>query len=666
MYDPARDIFTSSDDPPPDAPAPADGSNGPPHPQPDAVRGSEKDEENVTQAKPKATPLTETASLEPDCIAHGPGPAKVPAQASSDQPATRHNGAASSGHSTPVAPVAHPADAIKVKRPHDIENPRAKRRRSMSPADTTYKSPVPMTADNLPRFTKKKAPTTPADRRQRTPPDRRSSGGRSRSPERHLDRKRRASRSPERHLDRRRWDRRSPIPPRSPSPLRRSPTPPPRSPPRKLKRPGGASRISVAEREAFRQRQLEREQEQKRSVLVEVAKRGVQDVVKQHYNAVPERGREWRKTDSRIRGLRSFNNWVKSTIIQKFSPNEDYKPDEATYGGDDGARKGLTILDIGCGKGGDLGKWQQAPQPVELYVGLDPADVSIDQARERYRQMRSGGGRGPRGAHGRPSKTFQAEFFVQDAFGEYLGTLPLIRDVGIDAGVGPGGATSSRWGGGGFDVVSMMFCMHYAFESEAKARGMLRNVAGCLKKGGRLLGVIPNSDMLTDKVVEFHERTQKEKEKEKEKETEQAGDSTHTNGTGAIDSAEKEEGEVEETLEWGNGIYRVRFPGNTPTDGIFRPPFGWKYSYFLEEAIEEIPEYVVPWEAFRALAEDYNLELQYRKPFMDVWREENDDPILGPLSERMNVRGRGKGPLMVSDEELEAASFYLAFCFYKV
>jgi hypothetical protein len=34
-------------------------------------------------------------------------------------------------------------------------------------------------------------------------------------------------------------------------------------------------------------------------------------------------------------------------------------------------------------------------------------------------------------------------------------------------------------------------------------------------------------------------------------------------------------------------IYRVQFPGATPEDGIFRPPFGWKYSYFLKEAVEE-------------------------------------------------------------------------------
>ena len=43
-----------------------------------------------------------------------------------------------------------------------------------------------------------------------------------------------------------------------------------------------------------------------------------------------------------------------------------------------------------------------------------------------------------------------------------------------------------------------------------------------------------------------------------------------------------------------------------------------------------------------------------------------DDEVLGPLSERMGVRERGRGPLLVSPEEMEAANFYSAFCFYKV
>ncbi|KAI1411074.1 guanine-N(7)-methyltransferase [Hypoxylon sp. FL1857] len=427
--------------------------------------------------------------------------------------------------------------------------------------------------------------------------------------------------------------------------------------PRKLKRPGRGARFSQAETSSIRQRQEQREREAAEAAATQAVldQRGINDVVRQHYNAVPERGRDWRKTDSRIKGLRSFNNWVKSTLIQKFSPDEDHEPGAHERGRDNREHE-LLVLDIGCGKGGDLGKWQQAPQKVALYVGLDPANVSIDQARERYRNMshRGGGGRGGRGGHrgGRHHHLFDARFYVKDCYGESIGDIDVVRQVGFD---------HSPMGRSGFDIVSMMFCMHYAFESEAKARMMLQNVSGALKKGGRFIGCIPNSDVIGERVVKFNEWLKKKKASDGTKEKEPAAKEE-----GEEEQEEGEAEEAEETAEWGNDLYRVRFPGKTPDDGIFRPPFGWKYSFFLDEAVEEVPEYVVPWPAFRAIAEDYNLELQYHQKFDEIWEAEKDDPILGPLSERMGVRGRGRGPLLVTPEEMEVASFYLAFCFYKV
>lgn len=442
---------------------------------------------------------------------------------------------------------------------------------------------------------------------------------------------------------------------------------------RKLKRPGQRARVTDAEREVIRQRALEREKhaQQQAATAEQHQRSAINDVVRAHYNAVPERGREWRKTDSQIKGLRSFNNWVKSCIVQKFSPDEDHSPGAMERGASSGNR--LLVLDIGCGKGGDLFKWQQAPQPVDLYVGLDPAEVSIEQARERYRSMssRGGGGRGGRGGHHRrPPRIFDARFHVKDCFAESIGDLDIVRQVGFSSEK----VSSSR----GFDVVSMMFCMHYAFESEQKARQMLKNVAGSLRKGGRFIGCIPNSDVISGKVAQFNEDMEKKK-KAKAAAAEAKASSSSPDGSaspadpesptkedGELEEGEEEEGEAEETVHWENSIYRVRFPGPTPADGIFRPPFGWKYNFFLSEAVEEVPEYVVPWEAFRALAEDYNLELQYHKPFGEVWETEKDDRELGPLSERMGVRDRHTGDLNVSKEEFDAASFYVAFCFYRV
>ncbi|MCJ1392896.1 mRNA cap guanine-N7 methyltransferase [Xylographa bjoerkii] len=537
---------------------------------------------------------------------------------------------ASAGAPAPEENPAHPSDPTPETKPTTKEDndtsPRQSRKRAASPSEPRPEVESGGGDHASPPPSRKRAasPSESAHKRTKLVPARRSPPPRRpRSPFS-------KNKLPAQHR-------------RSPPPRRRSPTPPPRSPPRERKRPGAASRIAAAEKEALRHRQIEREADQISSAQAAAATRGVHDVVRQHYNAVPQRGRDWRQTGSRIKGLRNYNNWVKSTLIQKFSPNEGF-----VHGGRDQG-KGLLVLDIGCGKGGDLGKWAKAPQGVELYVGIDPAEVSIEQARNRYAEMRGRGGRNAR--------VFQGEFYAKDGYGEWIGDIPLIREVGVDGSVGPGGGGSARWGGGGFDVVTMMFCMHYAFENEAKARGMLRNVAGALKKGGRLIGVIPNSDVLRNKVEAFH------KEKAARKTN---GELNGENKDDSPQAPKEGEGEDSAVPEWGNTIYRVRFPGKTPEDGIFRPPFGWKYSYFMEEAVEEVPEYVVPWEAFRALAEDYNLEMQYRKPFADIWKEEKDDPVLGPLSVRMQVRASNDGPLQLTDEELEAVSFYHAFCFYKV
>ena len=415
----------------------------------------------------------------------------------------------------------------------------------------------------------------------------------------------------------------------------------------------------------------------------------------------------------------------------------------------------LCVLDMACGKGGDLGKWDNAPLVPALYVGCDLADVSIEQARQRWGEtMRRKQGRN-RGAG--PTPPMHAEFYVQDTFGKSLANIPRIREVGFNPNAGPaGGIIQPGMMSGGFDVVSMMFALHYSYEEPELAKGMLRNVAGALKKGGRFIGVMPNSDVISATVKKLlqagskgqtpngkaHPAEVKEgKEGSEDGEVEEEDDwdperpsaeddddwdpekpseppPATTNG--AVDEDEEDDWDPEKPseqpssatiapaqpavdnttpaqpsvspatsnlppLEWGNSIYTVRFPRTQPLtklplpkDGIFRPPYGWRYHYQLEEAVD-VPEYVVPWEAFRALAEEYGLELMYRKGFKEVldeiWGEGADvgdgreARELAKLAERMNVlsrdRSAGRGGLLVGDEELEAAGFYHAFCFYK-
>lgn len=49
----------------------------------------------------------------------------------------------------------------------------------------------------------------------------------------------------------------------------------------------------------------------------------------------------------------------------------------------DTANAGLRVLDLACGKGGDLGKWAAHPDGVEKYVGSDIAFGSLVHLVER-------------------------------------------------------------------------------------------------------------------------------------------------------------------------------------------------------------------------------------------------------------------------------------------
>jgi mRNA (guanine-N7-)-methyltransferase len=187
------------------------------------------------------------------------------------------------------------------------------------------------------------------------------------------------------------------------------------------------------------------------------------------------------RLESPIIGLKNFNNWVKSVLITRFGHPALAK---SPITGPTGSRMRIArgkVLDLGCGKGGDMTKWSKANIKELIGVGqsgfsnqlihfldlsfLDIASVSIEQARKRHN--------GPRGPQ------FDATFAALDCYTQ-----------SISKAFSP--ATLSQL----FDVVSMQFCMHYAFETVQKARCMLDNVSRYLRPGGVFIGTIPNADLL--------------------------------------------------------------------------------------------------------------------------------------------------------------------------
>ncbi|KAJ7489906.1 mRNA capping enzyme-domain-containing protein [Mycena galericulata] len=303
------------------------------------------------------------------------------------------------------------------------------------------------------------------------------------------------------------------------------------------------------------------------------------------HNARPEVGLAQRET-SPIIGLKNFNNWVKSVLISRFAHPALAASKQVTRG-QRGTSRGK-VLDMGCGKGGDMNKWAKARAAEVLAV--DIAAVSVDQARSRWQQLR-----GP---------AFDATFAALDCY-----TEPLSKAFAPAKLATP------------FDVVSMQFCMHYAFESIQKARCMLENVTHWLRPGGVFIGTIPNADQLLQNLA------------------------------GVPPDAPD--------LTFGNDVYKIRFE-----DRVHTPLFGHKYWFYLQDAVENVPEYIVKWDNFVQMAAEYGLHPVYKEEFHDVFSENREHSEFGPLMVRMKVVD-ADGESAMDEDQWEAANIYIAFAFEK-
>ncbi|CAJ0566117.1 unnamed protein product, partial [Mesorhabditis spiculigera] len=175
--------------------------------------------------------------------------------------------------------------------------------------------------------------------------------------------------------------------------------------------------------------------------------------VSAHYNAVPQQKIEDRE-NSRIFYMRNMNNWLKAQLITDISQR---------------LKRARTprprVLDIACGKGGDLRKWQNAF--VSSAVFADVADVSIEQAKGRYDE-------GQERARGQGK--FPAQFIVADC------TKELLAEKYDDPTP--------------FDLVSCQFALHYSFISEQGARTFLTNCTERLRPGGYFIGTLPDANRI--------------------------------------------------------------------------------------------------------------------------------------------------------------------------
>ncbi|XP_066963498.1 mRNA cap guanine-N7 methyltransferase isoform X2 [Macrobrachium rosenbergii] len=178
------------------------------------------------------------------------------------------------------------------------------------------------------------------------------------------------------------------------------------------------------------------------------APEGHGSTVASFYNNLENKGLQERK-QSRIFFMRNSNNWIKSYIISHcLELIRDRQVDDYP----------IVALDLGCGKGGDLRKWQKGN--IRHLICADIAETSVEQCRERYEVTRN--------------KGFSAEFIVADCTKTRIKNLMKNPEKKID-------------------LVSCQFAFHYCFESLQQAETMIRNISENLKRGGYFCATLPNA-----------------------------------------------------------------------------------------------------------------------------------------------------------------------------
>jgi len=113
------------------------------------------------------------------------------------------------------------------------------------------------------------------------------------------------------------------------------------------------------------------------------------------------------------------------------------------------SKQGLRVLDVGCGFGGDLKKWSDCG--VNLFM-CEPNSEALREARKRANEM-----------------NLSVRFYDGD-----ISACPKQT----------------------FDIICFNFSIQYIFTSGKYFFDTLREIKRRLKKGGKLIGCVPNSDFI--------------------------------------------------------------------------------------------------------------------------------------------------------------------------
>jgi len=348
--------------------------------------------------------------------------------------------------------------------------------------------------------------------------------------------------------------------------------------------------------------------------------------------------------------MKCFNNWVKATQIAELDPNT------GTH------KQPLRVLDLACGKGGDLTKWTIHKRGMRNYVGIDVARGSLKDAAERARGMR------------KKNKLSKAVFSCADLGSDVPGRFKHSRSKKLqklltwsledEAPFESGDPEFNMVAGGGislddkFDIVSIQFAIHYMMQTGTRARRFFHTVSQLLDVGGNLAFTTIDARVVIDHMMNL-------------------GHNYHF-------EEGKEPNFNEVVVEAGGGACRLKFEPHIVkkllqcrADGTKGEEdlFGLEYTFTLVEGKDHaagmgdavnLPEWLIPIPVLVALGKEAGLELEYAHNFHEFYQAHSDPSThhsAHMLLKNMKVPNRLG---TISEEEWSISRLYLAVKFKKV
>lgn len=323
----------------------------------------------------------------------------------------------------------------------------------------------------------------------------------------------------------------------------------------------------------------------------------------------------------------------------------------------------MRVLDLACGKGGDLGKWILHPRKMSNYVGVDVARGSLKDAAKRARQRRNDLGRctftcadlgeDVPGRLKSPKKKQMQKLLSwslqnESQFESAEPKFELVRGGGI--------SQADK-----FDVVSIQFAIHYMMQTRKRARRFFRTVSELLEVGGNLIATTIDARVVIDHLMDL-------------------GEDLHFDSD---DAQEQPDREIIVTV--GAGACQIRFqrqivkkiikPPDKDSPGASDNVFGLEYTFTLREGSDhaagvgqavDLPEWLIPLPVLKSLAEEAGLELEYAQNFHEFF-EIRKDPQSFPAAHlalyNMKVLNKNGS---ISEDEWEISRLYCAIKFKKV